>query len=43
MQRNSDFEIIKSKLKNKLIFDGRNIFEPKMMKELGFEYYSIGR
>ena len=41
--RNPDFEIIKSKLKNKLIFDGRNIFEPKIMKELSFIYYSIGR
>ena len=41
--RNPDFEIVKSKLKNKLIFDGRNIFEPKIMKELSFIYYSIGR
>jgi UDPglucose 6-dehydrogenase len=30
-------------LKNKLIFDGRNIFEPDEMQELGFTYYSIGR
>ena len=41
--RNPDFEIVKSKLKNKLIFDGRNIFEPKMMKELQISYFSIGR
>jgi len=41
--RNPDFEIIKSKLKNKVIFDGRNIFEPQKMKELNFSYFSIGR
>jgi UDPglucose 6-dehydrogenase len=41
--RNPDFTVIKSKLKNNLIFDGRNIFEPDKMKELGFAYFSIGR
>lgn len=41
--RNPDFAVIKSELKNPLIFDGRNIFEPAKMKELGFTYYSIGR
>jgi UDPglucose 6-dehydrogenase len=28
---------------NRVIFDGRNIFEPEQMIELGFTYYSIGR
>jgi len=41
--RNPDFQIIESKLNNKIIFDGRNIFEPERMKELGFTYFSIGR
>jgi UDPglucose 6-dehydrogenase len=41
--RNPDFGLMKSKLKQPLIFDGRNIFEPEKMKELGFTYYSIGR
>ncbi len=41
--RNPDFEKIKNGLKSKLIFDGRNIFEPDKMNELGFTYYSIGR
>lgn len=41
--RNPDFDKIKSLLKSKLIFDGRNIFDPHKMKELGFIYYSIGR
>jgi UDPglucose 6-dehydrogenase len=41
--RNPDFALIKSKLKQPLVFDGRNIFEPDKMRELGFTYYSIGR
>ncbi|MGK9368522.1 UDP-glucose dehydrogenase family protein [Melioribacter sp. Ez-97] len=41
--RNPDFDKIKELLKNRLIFDGRNIFDPAKMKELGFTYYSIGR
>lgn len=41
--RNPDFEKINSLLKNKIIFDGRNIFEVKKMEELGYVYHSIGR
>jgi UDPglucose 6-dehydrogenase len=41
--RNPDFEKISSLLKNKIIFDGRNIFEVKKMEELGYIYHSIGR
>ena len=41
--RNPDFEILKSKLKNRVIFDGRNIFDPERMRELDFTYFSIGR
>jgi len=41
--RNPDFSVVTSKLKNKVIFDGRNIFEPMRMKELQYTYYSIGR
>lgn len=41
--RTPDFEIIKSKVKDNVIFDGRNVFEPGKMKELGFNYFSIGR
>lgn len=41
--RNPDFEELKLKLKQPLIFDGRNIFTPEKMRELGFTYYSIGR
>ena len=41
--RNPNFERLGNTLKEKLIFDGRNIFTPQKMKELGFTYYSIGR
>lgn len=41
--RNPEFDKISSTLKNKLIFDGRNIFAVDKMKELGYIYYSIGR
>jgi UDPglucose 6-dehydrogenase len=30
-------------MKNPIIFDGRNLYEPQTMKELGFEYQGIGR
>jgi UDPglucose 6-dehydrogenase len=41
--RNPDFDKIKSKLKQPVIFDGRNIFELDQMLNLGFYYNSVGR
>lgn len=41
--RTPDFDRIKSALAKPLIFDGRNIYEPAEMRELGFNYISIGR
>lgn len=41
--RRPDFDKIKSLLKSPLIFDGRNIYDPAKMREMGFEYFSIGR
>lgn len=41
--RTPDFEEIKKRLKRPLIFDGRLLYEPKKMKEMGFNYRSIGR
>lgn len=41
--RTPDFEMISSKLKNKVIFDGRNLFEVKYIANLGYHYVSIGR
>ena len=41
--RRPDFERIKELLKEPIIFDGRNIYDPGELKKLGFDYYSIGR
>jgi UDPglucose 6-dehydrogenase len=41
--KSPDFGIIKARLKQPVIFDGRNLFEPADMKTLGFEYFGIGR
>ncbi len=41
--RTPDFERVAKLLKNKVIFDGRNLYEVAQLEELGFGYYSIGR
>ena len=41
--KSPDFGILKARLKTSIIFDGRNLFEPSTMAELGIEYYGIGR
>jgi UDPglucose 6-dehydrogenase len=41
--RRPEFEKIKEMLKSPVLFDGRNIYSPEEMKELGFIYYCIGR
>lgn len=41
--RSPDFGTISEKMKQKVIFDGRNLYEPEKMKQLGFYYSSIGR
>lgn len=41
--RNPDFDKVSSLLKNKVIFDGRNLYDNEKMRELGFYYKSIGR
>lgn len=38
-----DLSKVKSKLKSPLIFDGRNIYDPKKVQKLGFTYFGIGR
>lgn len=40
---NPDFENIKRQLKEPTIFDGRNLYDPHYLKQLGFTYYGIGR
>jgi UDPglucose 6-dehydrogenase len=41
--RHPDFDKIKKSLRQPVIFDGRNIYNPKKMIERGFYYYSVGR
>jgi UDPglucose 6-dehydrogenase len=41
--RRPDFARMKRLLKQPVILDGRNLYEPEEMRELGFAYYSIGR
>ncbi len=38
-----DFELMKNTLKDKVVFDGRNLYQPDLMEKMGFQYYSIGR
>jgi UDPglucose 6-dehydrogenase len=41
--RNPDFEVIAKKLNKPVIFDGRNLYNPDVIKKTGIEYHSIGR
>lgn len=41
--RTPDYDKMKSLLKNPIVYDGRNIYDSMDMKEMGFEYQSIGR
>jgi UDPglucose 6-dehydrogenase len=41
--RNPDFDDIKRRMKQPVVFDGRNLYDPAQMVEDGFIYYSIGR
>ncbi|MBC7876312.1 MAG: UDP-glucose/GDP-mannose dehydrogenase family protein [Anaerolineales bacterium] len=38
-----DLEKVKGLLKTPIIYDGRNIYDPKLMKEMGFTYRAVGR
>ena len=41
--RNPDFEVMRRLLAERVIFDGRNLYDPKTPTSCGFTYYSIGR
>ena len=41
--KSPDFDQIKRLLKQPIIFDGRNLYEPVLMRDLGFDYQGIGR
>jgi UDPglucose 6-dehydrogenase len=38
-----DFAAVKEKMHTPLLFDGRNLLNPKIMREMGFEYHAVGR
>lgn len=38
-----DFDLIKNSLKDQVIFDGRNLYQPELLKKQGITYYAIGR
>lgn len=40
---NPDFELIKERLTEPVIFDGRNLYDPKILKQLGIKYFGMGR
>ena len=40
--RSPDFDEIKERMKNEIILDGRNQYNPQILIDLGFEYYQIG-
>lgn len=41
--RSPDFDMVKESLSTPVIFDGRNIYDPSYMKQLGFDYFGVGR
>ena len=41
--RSPDFDVIKEKLADGVMFDGRNLYEPDTVENLGLQYYAIGR
>jgi UDPglucose 6-dehydrogenase len=41
--RNPDFEVVARKLKEPVIFDGRNLYDPEIVKGAGIQYHSVGR
>jgi UDPglucose 6-dehydrogenase len=41
--RNPNFERMKAMMRQPVIFDGRNIYDPAQLRQLGFTYYSVGR
>ena len=41
--RTPDFDLIAEKLPGKLIFDGRNMYDPKLLAKRGFRYICVGR
>jgi UDPglucose 6-dehydrogenase len=40
---NVDLSVVREKMTTPIVFDGRNLFNPETMRQLGFHYHSIGR
>jgi len=41
--RSPNFQELKHRMKSPIIFDGRNLYEPHLVRDRGFEYWAIGR
>jgi UDPglucose 6-dehydrogenase len=41
--RSPDFDGLRARLKQPVIFDGRNLYDPELVRAAGFEYFSVGR
>ena len=41
--RSPDFESIAATIREPVVFDGRNLYEPEMLERYGLIYYAIGR
>ena len=41
--REPDFAKIRAAMRHPAVFDGRNIYDPRVLRELGFHYEGIGR
>ena len=41
--RSPDFEALGQQISDKVIFDGRNMYEPHLVRQYGLQYYAIGR
>jgi UDPglucose 6-dehydrogenase len=41
--RSPDFDAMKTMLRHRAVFDGRNLYDPRLVREAGVEYFPIGR
>lgn len=41
--KSPDFDGMRASLKQPVVFDGRNIYDPRLMRDMGFEYHGVGR
>jgi UDPglucose 6-dehydrogenase len=41
--RSPDFEMMRDSLRSKAIFDGRNVYDPALVRSFGLQYFGIGR